>query len=300
MDRELFLKRFGSAKTAKKYESIFAKLDEFYLSKGITEESFILQLRQPELNLRYNLLQDLVYFLQDGLSPRTVRNYFDSIFKYLLFSGCDLTHEQLGIRVQFPRVHKEIPEGLDRARIESLINHTTEYRLRLLFKALAGGGLREGEGIQLRPRNISFGYNDDPALVTVTKEIAKFGIAHQTFLPNKLSQELENFIKTNNIGMDDHIFVKKYTPHLVSALGHKFEWIRKKAGLETGNRNKFEKHKIRLHSFRAWFITQWIDLGFDSFGNALAGHTAHLTVYYRKSPEERLALYKQYQNHFVF
>jgi integrase len=256
-------------------------------------------LKQSEMHLRYNSLQRLVYFLQGQLTPRSTRNYFDSIFKYLLFIGCDLTHEQLGVRVQFPRIAVKIPEGLDRVGINTVL-YLAEYRFGLYLKALAGGGLREDEAAQLTPNHIEFGYNDDPARVLVTKEIAKFGIEHETFLPKNLGLEIQNYIITNNIQKDQTIFVKKYGRHTVSDLGHMFEKIRRKAGLETKSRNKFAKNDIRLHSLRAWFITTWIDLGLESFGRALAGHKRFLTIYYRKSPAERLAGYKQHQALFDF
>jgi integrase len=201
--------------------------------------------------------------------------------------------------VQFPRIAVRRPDGLDRQSISLILQHA-DYRFGLYIRTLGGGGLREDEAAQLTPKHFDFPYNEDPAKVHVTKEIAKFSIEHETFLPNKLGLEIQNYVNTNKIQSEQKIFVNEYTKHTVSCLGHSFERLRKKTGLQTMQREKFARNQIRLHSFRAWFITTWTDLGFESFGHALAGHTAHLSVYYRKSPEQRLALYKEHQALFAF
>jgi integrase len=299
--RDEFMRRFDSEKTRAKYDVIFRKFDEFLIKRETNEQDFITTIQNSQRHERYNFLQELVYFLSGSLSPRSTRNYFDSIFKYLLYAGCELDYTQKRVRVSFPRVTVKRPEGLDRSMIFTLLSNSDSL-MSLYMRLLAASGMREEAALLLTPSHIEFDdfLMNNPARITVTADIAKFGIQHETFIPYDLGESVKAYIKANGIGNTDYIFIKEYKTGIVSAFDHKFGIIRKKSGFETHDKKPNEKHDIRLHSFRAWFITTWIDLGKEAFGRALTGNSKFLTTYFRKSREARLEEYKMHQLRFVF
>lgn len=297
LDRELFLKRFDSEKTRKKYETILSNLDDYLKQKNTSEDDFKAMLNNLPINDRYNILQDLVYFLSAKLSPRSTRNYFDALFKYLLYSGFELDYTQRRIRVQFPRIASKRFEGLDRGMIKTLLDNA-KPKLGLYLRVLAGGGFRESEALQLKPKHIMF--DEMPARVLLDHTMTKFSIGRETFLPENTVLYLKSYIRLNNIGNDDYIFTKKYHPRLVFTFDKAFDVLRRRVGLEKQDRKKHEHNDIKLHSFRAWFITTWTELGKPEFGHALAGHSKELSVYYRTSKQTRSETFLQYQSHFDF
>lgn len=297
MDRELFLKRFDSGKTRRKYEVILSRLDVFLKSRFANEDDAKQSINGMATNEKYNFLQDLVYDLSKDLSPRSVRNYFDSMFKYLLYSGFEFDYTQRRIRVQFPRIVSKRFEGLDRTIINLLLEKAP-LRLGIYMRVLVGGGLRESEGLQLKPRFIMF--DETPTRIKLDHSITKFSIERETFLPPNTSLYLKSYIQLNHIGMDDYIFVKNYKPSSVFTIDKAFAALRKKTGLQTLDRQRNQHNDIKLHALRAFFITTWTELGKPDFGHALAGHSKELSVYYRTSKQMRSETYLQYQNHFDF
>lgn len=292
-----FLKRFESERTRTKYVVILKRFDSFLESRNQAFEDFQKQCAESEQHQKYNILQELVYFLSKELSPRSVRNYFDAIFKYLLYSGFEFDYTQRRIRVQFPRITNKRFEGLDRTLIMRLFG-LADPRIYLYMRLLAGGGFREAECLQLKPKY--FHFFEDPVRVDVVSEIAKFGIERETFIPKQTANLLQDYIRLKNIGNEDFIFVKEYRPSSVYIMDEAFSRLRKKAGLATPDRKKHQHNELKLHSFRAWFITTWSEIGKRDFGHALAGHSKELSVYYRTSKQMRAETYKQFEIHFDF
>lgn len=306
--RDQFLKRFDKEATRQNYQKSFKKLDKFLNQKGITEEELLFELKEVEQFRKYEILQDLVSFLKLEVSPKVIRLYFDSLFKYFLLIGVPLDYTQKRIRLQFPRSSSKRFEGLDRDKIIRLLEISqkpNEYNnlggresFTAYMKTLVGTGMRETEGLRITPKMIKF--DEFPPRLILPGEITKFSIPRETFLPTSTAKILQELIKKKEVTIDETIFTKNWTSETLVDYEKYFATIRTKAGLDTPDRKKHQQNDITLHSFRSYFITTFTDSGQDSFGHALAGHTKDLSVYYRKSLKERQILYAQVMSKLEF
>jgi len=297
MNRDSFLKRFDKASTINGYLKSFKKLDEYLQLKNITEDQFISNLNLFEEHEKYNELQNLIDSIKDKVSPRVTRNYFDNIFMYFLINGVKLDYTQKKLRLKFPRISVPQFEGLDRAQVVTLLNYGSD-NFKTYMMVLVGGGLRETEGLKLKPSMILF--EEYPTRLKLPGNITKFSIPRETFLPPLISDKLKKLIQDKELKDDDYIFVKTWNDKSLEDFEKYFAKIRTNAGLDTPQRKKHQQNDITLHSFRAFFITTFTDNGLESFGHALAGHTKYMQTYYRKSLSERQRSYAGIMNKIDF
>lgn len=303
-----FLDRFEKEATKNNYLKSFKKLDEFLISKGITEGEYLSQLKEVETFQKYKLLQELVTSIKDNVSPKVVRLYFDSLFKYFLIIGIPLDYTQKRLRVVFPRSTTRRFEGLDKEKILRLLQIATKPNdennlggresFTVYMKTLVGSGMRETEGLLIKPRMIKF--DEFPPRLMIPGEIAKFNIERETFLPPSTAKTIKELIEKKNVGPDQTIFTLNWNVKTLEDYEKYFARIRRKAGYDTPDRKKYQQNDITLHSFRSYFITTFTDHKLESFGHALAGHTKDLSVYYRKSLKERQTLYAQVMSDLEF
>ena len=284
MSRKDFLGRFENSSTIKNYNKSFKKLDLFLYQNNISESQFIENLKQVPEHEKYNQLQKLIESIKQTVSPRSTRNYFDNLFKYFLIIGCPLDYTQKRLRLQFPRIIDRRFDGLDDNQIKHLFslgsNNFVGY-----MSALAGGGLRETEGLRLTPEMIMF--DEYPVRAKLPGEITKFSIPRDTFFPPNTVKRIQDIIHEKQIEKDQTIFTSNYNEKTLEDFEKYFATIRTKAGLDTPNRQRYQQNDITLHSLRAYFITTFTNSGLESFGHALAGHSADVSVYYRMSPQKR-------------
>lgn len=297
MSRKEFLDRFDNKDTINNYNKSFKKLDQFLEQRGQTEFDYLKQIKECEIHERYNQLQLLIKFIKESVSARTTRQYFDNLFKYFLIEGSPLDYTQKRIRLQFPRIIGKQFEGLDKERIVKLFS-LGSYNFTSYMSVLVGGGLRETEGLKITPAMIDF--ESYPVLLKMPGEITKFSIPRETFIPPNCAKRIKRIIDQKNLTDDKVIFTENYNDKTLEDFEKYFAKIRTKAGLDTPNRVKHQQNDITLHSLRAFFITTFTDNGLESYGHALAGHSANLSVYYRMSPQKRNEKYAKCLNELDF
>lgn len=286
--RDEFLSRFEKQSTKNNYLKAFSKLDEFLNSNQITEDQLILKLKDVTEFKNYHVLQNLVNFIKENVSPATCRLYFDCLFIYFLLQGVPLDYTQKRLRVKFPRVVKRTYEGLDYEALSKLIKLSSR-NFGAYLRTLTGSGMRETEGLLLQPSMIRF--DEFPVRLVLPGEITKFSIPRETFLPPNTAKLVQTIIEDKGIKPNETIFTNPYTPETLIEYEKYFASIRTKAGLDTINRIRNQKNDITLHSCRAFFITAFTDNGQHDIGHALAGHSKYLETYYRKSMKERQTIY---------
>lgn len=306
--REKFLVKFDKEATKNNYLKAFKKFDEYLKTKAMTEEMFLTTLNNVEMFQKYDILQELVHHLKRDVSPRVLRLYFDSLFKYFLIIGIPLDYTQKRIRIQFPRCGTHRFSGLDGSMIQRLISISqkpNEYNnlggresFTAYMKTLVGCGLRETEGLMLKPEMIH--WDEYPVRVILPSEITKFSIERETFLPPGTAKTLKELIEKKQVKPNQTIFTVNWNNKTLEDYEKYFARIRTKASLDTPNRKKHQQNDITLHSFRAYFITKFIDHKLSEIGHALAGHTKYFDTYYRKSLKERQSLYASVMNDLEF
>ncbi len=286
MNRQQFKDRAESNSTKQGYDKSFKKLDSWLESRRINEAQLFKMLEESKTGHKYEILQSLVDHIKGTVSPRVTRGYFDNIFMYFILNDLPLDYKQKDIRLKFPRAGHKRFEGLDRAKIESIMRIDESIIHQGYYSLLYSAGLRETEGLLVTPNMFEFS--------TITRlklpaSITKFGIERETFLPEIPASRIKNIIEMYDYRNDDLIFIKEYEPEksLIRFEKH-FARIRNKAGLDTINREPHQQNDITLHSFRSFFITTLTDNDLESFAHAITGHSRYMDTYYRNSLKSRM------------
>lgn len=293
--RDDFLKGFENESTRNNYLKSFKKFDQFLLTKQYNESEFFNVINGLEKYEKYNLLQELVNFIKADVSPRTVRQYFDNLFKYFLICGCNLDYTQKKLFVKFPRIIEKRFSGLDRTEIIKLLGFASKT-LALYLRLLAGSGVRESEGLQITPRMINFDLF--PVKINMPGEICKLSIPRETMIPPNLAKDLREHIFDKNISLDNVLFSKGYSQNTLLDFEKRFAEIRTKAGLDTVNKEVRQQNDITLHSLRAFFITTFTNNELGDFGHGLAGHSG--STYFRMSEAKKIEKYSLVMNELDF
>lgn len=291
MNRDEFLARNKSPSTILNYQKAFKKLDSFLESEKIDEETLVNILEVSPIHHKYTTLQKIIDHIKPQVSARVCKEYFNTIYSYLLLKDLPLDERQKRLRLTFPRHSKPRFDGLDRSKIERIYRIGLSDRFSAYLSFLHGAGMRETESLLVTPRMIEFGTT---TRVKLPGEITKFNIPRETFLPQIPAQRIQDVIEKYDIGYDETITVESYDPdNSLIQKEKEFSRIRTKAGLDTPDRKLYQQNDISLHSFRSYFTTVFMDNGLDWFGLAITGHTKYMDTYFRKSLDQRIKTFNQ-------
>lgn len=126
-------------------------------------------------------------------------------------------------------IQKQLP---DKEVIDAIIYRTDSVRDRLFFETLTRSGMRVGELLKLKVRDVMGS--------KLVLESPKSGKAFETaYLPDKVAQRLQEYIKSKNMCPDDRVFALSYSGarSLMNRINEKFGT------------------KIRLHDLRRFAAT---------------------------------------------
>ena len=230
MARDEFLKRTSNENTISNYKKSFKKLDEFLQQNEIIEKTFLDALDSLPLHQKYKELQKLVDFIKSNVSAGTTKQYFDNLFIYFLLEGAPLDYTQKKIRLSFPRKTTIQFEGLDEDSVKLLCS-CGSVNFQTYLSTLVGAGLRESECLLLKPQMIQF--SEYPTRIKLPKEITKFNIPRETFLPSKNSQKLQQLIESKR-----YPITRQYLPLITLKIPSK---------TLNNNSHRLEKNAIWTH-----------------------------------------------------
>ena len=171
--------------------------------------------KQNTKKLRFTLLSAFFNFLKNSLDQEIqIQNPCDSPVLRKLFRA--------GKPTQLKILEKDV--------VDEIIFRTRNPRNRLLLELMARSGMRVGEVLKLRPKDIE----DRKAIIRDPKSGKEAEVA---FLPHKVADRLQKYISDNGIGPDDRIFPITYAAARI---------VTKKAGELVGIHLK--PHDLRRHA----------------------------------------------------
>lgn len=234
----------------------------------------------------YEVLQDFSNYLTDKIRCNTQNTYFSGFKPYLSYMTLTKIHsEDIRQNVVLPRAIEEEPYPVSIEEQRNLFKHSS-YKMIAFCVVSSSSGMRQGEQCQLRKRDFDFA--NERILIRIPGKYTKTSKPRRTFL----SKEAEEYVKPilEKIGTDDLVFTDN--PDWESAgtnIRSAFDLIRTKAGY---NDLKYDSgtHKITIHSFRAFFITQTEKIH-EGLGHALAGHGRYQKRYERYTDKDMLDFY---------
>jgi integrase len=93
---------------------------------------------------------------------------------------------------------------LDKDVVDEIIFRTSNVRNRLLLELMARGGMRVGEVLNLKAKDV-----DDRRLLIETPKSGRE--SEVVFIPKKVAERLKDYIRSKSMGSDQHIFPIGYT-----------------------------------------------------------------------------------------
>ena len=169
--------------------------------------------KQNTKKLRFTLLSAFFNFVKNSLDQE-IQNPCDNPTLRKLF--------QAGKPTELKILEKDV--------VDEIIFRTRNPRNRLLLELMARSGMRVGEVLKLRPKDIE----DRKAIIRDPKSGKEAEVA---FLPHKVADRLQKYISDNGIGPDDRIFPITYAAARI---------VVKKAGELVGIHLK--PHDLRRHA----------------------------------------------------
>lgn len=265
-----------------------------YLSlKEMTEADYILMLQSLGQDARmYNELARIKdHLVNNGIHPRTIRNYFNQIKLYLRSQNVRIYNEDVKTFVRFPKILREEKIPLDKKKIQKLLDSSDNY-MKFVILALVSSGARVSEILQLVFSDLAYPY------VKIRSEIAKTGVSRTIFFSSQVWSIIS--LLRNQADNGDYVFCSEYQPtKSLGVLEGKFDIIRKKAGL-VGKYSTSNYHHVTIHRFRSFCKTQASEVCNKDFAEGLIGHDGYIGTYNSLSDEEKLANYKKLESRFIF
>jgi len=189
--------------------------------------------------------------------------------------------------VGFPKIIKEEKYPLKQEEILKILEASKPHR-KSLYLTLASSGMRIGEAVQLRKKELDFTH--ERVMIKIPANITKTKTGRTTFISSEAHEWLKPRLR--KIGPDDLIWGT--TNRFSSARSSEEEAFRRsveKIGLD----DKYESsstRKITLHSFRSYFYTRAARHD-DNFAHGIIGHTPYMSSYGRLTDEEKLQIFLQ-------
>ncbi|MBU2566953.1 site-specific integrase [Patescibacteria group bacterium] len=240
LTKEEMLLRYYSPKTIKAYTSLIREFLIIYPGdiKRYTE---------------YNLREFLLFKQRKGFTSQTVNLSLMAMKFYYL----QVLKLRIRIDFKFAKTSKKLPVVLSHEEIDRILNCVTNYKHKTMIALAYGAGLRVGEVVRLRVRDLQFEQG------TIHIKNAKGKKDRITLLPSKLLGDLKLFI-VRKVGVD-YLFESERGGRLTErSIQNVFNRACRSAGIVK---------LVTFHSLRHSFATHLLENGVDvRYVQSLLGH----------------------------
>ena len=276
--REHIMVKSDSTKTAfETARGAFAGIDDMIDSHTSDEQVY------DYLQARINAMQ------ARKMSPITIDTYFIHIKQYLHYRGIKLDSTDIRQCLNFPKKQVEEMRPLELGTFRKILK-TCSAKREMLYLAQSSSGMRIGEMVQLRKKDI----HTDMArlMVKIPAAFSKTRVARTTFFSAEAAKLVIPRLK--KIGDSDLVFgTNNKAKTNVGCEARYLSGLQKKMGIsdkyETNGRNV-----ITTHSFRAFFITK-VSRKDPNLAKYFAGQKGYLLQYDRQTDAEKLAIYMEFE-----
>ena len=236
----------------------------------------------------FKALQSFVNWLtKKGISHSSIPIYFSHLRTILYYHDIPITDQERKKEIKYPKITEDEKHGLTIEEIKQLLE-STNLKRKALYLMLLSSGLRIGEAVQLKKKDLEL--VDSNFMIKVRGETTKTKKGRTCFM----SKEATRLVMTlwKKIADEDLIFATNKNPAFAKIAEHvRFNDYRSKVGFmdRYDYSNRFH---ISLHSFRAFFVTK-VSRHDPNLAKRLAGQKSYLEQYDRMDNKEKLELYKK-------
>jgi len=254
------------------------------------EELLIMKKQDEEeyINTLYSILQDFIDHMGNTMNGNTIRGYFSFLRGYLYHLGVRTNEQDNKMMLKFPRRLIEEKYPLQIEELRKIVDYVVKNPVRkACFLAQCGSGMRIGEVLQIRKRDLVF--NDRISTYIEAKE-AKTRRGRTVFLSKECQEVLETYL--DDLKDDDLVFYRGTSLNPRTYGANTARDLRKVLGrLGLDMRYSNGKYKINTHSLRSFFFTKAVRMHGENYAHRMTGHSGYLMQYDRMTDEEKLQMY---------
>lgn len=280
----------------------------------------------------YNTVNEYVHYLKynHNLSPLSLKQEVVTVKNLLEYSDIEISPRKFKLKVKLPKIIRKTKQALSKEDIINILN-SCEIRLKTFVMLLASTGMRAGEALSIRIKDLDLDSN--PVKVQLRGEVTKTKVDRTIFLTDEASKQLKAWIgykhrarrvchsdtvsgkcttsmRTPENDEGDLIFAAResrssHSVYINLCLGFERVLDRLNMGQKeefivnpTCNKKHHRRRRITLHSFRRFVKTTISDLGYGDFSEYFIGHSG--STYYRKTEKEKIQLFRKIEPHLTF
>jgi integrase len=287
-----FLKRVGRRGSTKSVDNATTGMVVFCSYLKMLPQEVVQSLHSRDV---YSTLDGYVDWMVNEckFAPNSLRNHLSVVKKFLSLNNVEVSNDKMRAKVELPRYYAVTrdrapsPEELMR-----VVMHT-DVRGKALTTMLASSGMRIGELLSLRVKDIDF--SKRPTTVYLRAEVTKDRQARYCFISDEATTFLREFLGQRTAHAESYIF-----PTSTRGKAHKtgnapmtywnadeiFSRALRVSSLEEKDDNG--RDVIHIHSLRKFFFSQLVPVLGREVVEALMGHKAFLDSSYRRFTEKQM------------
>jgi len=287
-----FLKRVGRRGSAKSVDNATTGMVVFCSYLKMLPQEVVHSMPTRDI---YSILDGYVDWMVNEckFAPNSLRNHLSVVKKFLSLNNLEVSNEKMRAKVELPRYYAVTrdrapsPEELKRVVVH------TDVRGKALTTMLASSGMRIGELLSLRVKDIDF--SKKPTTVYLRAEVTKDRQARYCFISDEATTLLREFLGQRTADAESYLF-----PTSTRGRAHKtgnepmtywnadeiFSRALRASGLEEKDDNG--RDIIHIHSLRKFFFSQLVPILGREVVEALMGHKAFLDSSYRRFTEKQM------------
>lgn len=286
-----YLEKVGRRGSRKSVENATGGMMDFCSYLEMLPNDALAYMRKNDV---YKVLDGYVaWMVKDKFAPNSLRNRLSAVKKFLAINDFELDNVKMRVKVDLPRYHAVTADRVPTPEeLRSVLTHT-EARGKALVTMLASSGMRVGEFLTLRVKDIDL--STSPATVHLRAEVTKDRQARYCFISDEAATFLKDFLRDRINNPGDYIFQTSTRGHEHKTgnvpmsywnADHIFSLALRNAGLE--QKDDQGRDTIHIHCLRKFFFTQMLQpLGRD-IAEALMGHKLFLDSSYRRYTEGQM------------
>lgn len=294
-------KAYRKSKSEKSKESYFNATYLFCKWLGKTPKEIIAAFKKGDMDV-YRVLDYFVgYLSKQGSSPHTIKDYLTVIKRFLRVYDIEIINERLREKIDLHRAHVITQDRVPTQEKMKAILYSTDIRGKAIITMLASSGMRIGELVSLRIKDVDFSVR--PTTIRLRAEITKDRQARICFISDEATNFLKGYLNERINNPEAYIFQGRHQG--INPEGKRYargEWENKpmtywnadiiftiavkKAGIH--EKDEHGRDIIHLHCLRKYFFTQMIPTVGREITEALMGHKQFYDSAYRRFAEDQM------------
>src|SRR5215467_1851917 len=312
--------------TAHQYLSRLKNFDDF-IAKAYNSDvdSLLPKIKQGNQD-PFGLLNAYAAYMKNrNISPLTLNQRIVTIKNFFEYCDIEISPRRFKLKVKLPKIVRKKKEAISKEDIIEILNICDNIRLRTYVLLLAATGMRAGEALSIRIKDIDFDSN--PSTLFVRGEFTKTKVDRIIFLTQEVTQQLKSWLdykyRTRRVCHQDAQQGKTITEHrtpvkrdtdlvfavyqdtevpnpdfLYADFSKSFAKTLDRSGKGNREDGNQRRRRITLHSLRRFVKTTISDLGYADFSEWFIGHSG--STYWTKKDSEKAELFRKIEPYLTF